>query len=50
MIKKPLFWDVAIFDNNGLAGVSKDATKEQIESYEEYLKEKERASKAGVIL
>lgn len=50
IVKKPIWWDVAIFDDKGLAGISSKATKEQREAYEKHIEYRKKLLKMGIIL
>lgn len=47
MIEAPLFWKYAVFKDGILTGIKKNAPKEAVDSYKEFLKEKEQAEKEG---
>lgn len=49
-IEQPLFWEYAIFKEGELTGIKKDAPKEAVESYEDYLKQLKLAEEQGIKL
>ena len=48
-MNKPLFWDYAIFSDEGfLSGISEDAPEDVKKSYEDYLREQEELKRKGI--
>lgn len=45
MMVEPSWWKYAIFDDNGLCGISKEAPEEEKKKYNEYAKEIEKYKK-----
>lgn len=49
-IEQPLFWGYATFKDGELTGIKKDAPKDAVDSYNQYLKELEQCEKEQVKL
>lgn len=48
MIVEPSWWQYAIFDDNGLCGISDEAPKTEKEKYAEYLKKQKETKEKGI--
>lgn len=50
MLDQPIWFDYAIYDDNGVCGVSNDAPEEVKKAYAAYVQEQEKAEKLGIKL
>lgn len=48
MMIKPVWWDWAKFDENGLCGIDENAPEEIKKEYEKYLEEEAERKKKGI--
>lgn len=48
MMLEPIWWDWAIFDENGLCGIDENAPEEIKKEYEKYLEEEEERKKQHI--
>lgn len=44
---KPTWWDYAIFNDDGLCGISDDAPEEEKKKYYEFIEEREKIKREG---
>ncbi len=47
MMVQPIWWEYALFDDDGLIGIKPEAPDEMKKAYDEYVREQEEAKAKG---
>lgn len=50
MLESQIWYDYALFDNDGVCGIKEDAPEPIKKAYEDYVKEKQEAQKESIKL